>query len=414
MRILYIHQYFRTRDGAGSTRSYEFARLLQQKGYNITFVTTDVNMKGLTPYADSGWFHKYRIDSLEVIAVKLSYSNYMSYPRRIWSFFLFMLFACLYVVKNGKKFDLIYATSTPLTVAIPALLGKFLRRRRYVFEVRDLWPEAPVQMGAIKKKWLIRALYALENMAYTHADHIIALSPGIREGILSKGIPDNKVAMIPNSCDIELFENGKDDAQIEHYRQKYGLAGKFVVLHAGTIGRANGLKYVIDAAEQLKMRGAEDIVFLLVGDGGDKPNLEEEICRLKLTNVILTGQIPKKHIPIVYALSDLTITTFLPLPILATNSPNKFFDSLAAGRPVIVNSLGWTKELVENEQAGFYVDANDPSQLAELLIKQRHHKPLLKQMGENARELAKKLFDRKKLVEDLDQILASILESRKS
>lgn len=403
MKILYIHQYFKTREGHSSTRSYEFAKRLVEAGHEVTVITGDSRLTSKdTPVSRGLLSNRYLIDGINVIAIKNKYSNYMSNTRRIFSFLSFLFLATLKSVFT-KKHDIVYATSTPLTVGIPAIAVKLFRRTSFVFEVRDLWPEAPIQMGAIRNKFIIGILKGLEKMIYNSSSHLVALSPGMSEGILKHGISEKKVSMIPNSCDLDLFHNEKVDKH--YFKSKYELENKFVLIHPGSMGRANGLNYVVQAANELKKMGNRNVKILLTGDGQTRPLLEKYCNENNLKNVVFTGNIPKKDMPSLIAATDITITSFLNIPILATNSPNKFFDSLAAGKPVIVNSNGWTKDLVLENDIGYYVDPNKPVELANLLNQLSKDSTRLKEKGYRARKLAEAKFDRDKLAKQLEQIL---------
>ncbi|GGF22676.1 glycosyltransferase WbuB [Halobacillus andaensis] len=402
MRILYIHQYFKTRGDAGGTRSYEFGRHLVNKGHEVTVLTTDINYDyPVEKFSKNA--KVYNIDGMKVIAVKGKYSNYMSYPKRILSFLSFMINSTFISLKESKKYDVIFATSTPLTVAVPALITKKINKTPYIFEVRDLWPEVPIKVGAIKNKIIIKLLKILETTTYKNAEHIVALSPGMQDGVINTGISKNKTTLVPNCSDIDLFgkKNAKAVPMLSTLKKKYNL----IVTHGGSMGVANGLDYIIKTAKYLKEKGVEDICFVLTGDGKTKPKLESMVNKHRLDNVIFLGKISKENMPNVLEGSDITLTIFKNLPILATNSPNKFFDSLAAARPTIVNSNGWTKDIVEDNQIGFYVNPEKPSELGELLIDLKKEKEMLKEMGRRARQLAEKQYDRKKLAEKVEKIL---------
>ena len=406
VKILYIHQYFKTREGYSSTRSYEFATRLVNAGHEVTMLTGDSRITEKEKPISKGLISKkYNIDGIDVIAIKDNYSNYMSKMSRIFTFLSFLILSSLQGLFL-KKHDVIYATSTPLTIGVPAIVISFFKRIPYVFEVRDLWPEAPIQMGIIKSNFLIKLLKKFERIVYKKAAHIVALSPGMVEGVLNENISESKVSMIPNSCDIELFSEENSDASI--YKEKYKLGDNFVAIHPGSMGIANGLFYIVEAAKILEDMGNQRVKILLTGDGATKPKLEKYCKDNNLSNVIFTGRIPKNDMPNLLATTDISITSFLNIPILATNSPNKFFDSLAAGKPVIVNSNGWTKDIVEKNNIGFYVDPESPKELALLLdelCKSTRYK--LKDKGKRAREVAENEFDRNKLAEKLEQILLS-------
>ncbi|MFZ4451742.1 glycosyltransferase family 4 protein [Salibacterium aidingense] len=405
MRILYIHQYFTTRDGAGGTRSYEFAKQWVQRGHQVTIITTDNKLQSYHPVTQGFFFDKYLIDGITVYAVHVPYSNYMSYFKRMLSFFKFTFYSSL----RGlflRKYDVVFATSTPLTVGIPALILHYFKRKPFVFEVRDLWPEAPIQMGAINSKPVIKLLKALERQIYTKATHVIALSPGMRKGVLDEGVAHEKVTVVPNCSDLDLFKDYDEDA-VQQISKQYNLRDHFSLIHNGSMGIANGLDYIIEAAKISKGNN-DNIVYILTGDGKEKPRLEELCEKYQLDNVIFTGKVIKKDIPNYVNAADMAITTFKNIPILATNSPNKFFDAIAAGKPVIVNSNGWTKDIVETYENGFYVNPEEPNELVEKLHNIKNDQVSLQKMGDNSRKLAEKEYDRVKLARDVENILNDV------
>lgn len=400
MRILYIHQFFATRESTlGLIRSYEFARRWVTEGHEVTMITSSSRL----PEAfDEKLFVTGTIDGITVRSVRVRYSNYMSYARRMWSFLLFTLGATYLAITAGKH-DVVFATSTPLTVGIPGWLAAAIRRTPFVFEVRDLWPEAAIQMGALSRHGVLaRVAKALERFLYRRAAHVIALSPGMVEGVVAEGVVPERVHMIPNSCDLDLFHPGEKD---EDFLASLGVPNDaFVVGYAGAIGPSNAVEaQVPEAARILHERGRDDIVFVIAGDGKCLPALREATAGLP--NVKLVGSLPKKDVPTLTRSADVLMTLFADVPILATNSPNKFFDGLASGRPMIVNSPGWTKDLVEEHDCGLYVPAGDGRALADALERLAADREVLERMGRNARRLAEERFGRDMLADAALRVL---------
>lgn len=382
MRILYIHQYFITPNEAGGTRSYWFAKELVEKGHQVIMLTSRSKQEK--------FIERVNIEGIEVIYIRNSYDNKMSIISRIWSFFKFMSYSTLIGLKQ-KKIDLVYATSTPLTIGIPALVIKFLKRTKYIFEVRDLWPEVPIQMGAINNKLLIRILKRFESRLYKSAVHVVALSPGMKDGILKMGTSESKVTLLPNMSKKDEFYKRPLNKEVA---AKFGInLLKFNAVHFGTMGIANGLDYVIDAAVLLKEEGAAiDIIFL----GGGKTEADlKAICVSKgLDNVKFLGSHPMSVVSEIVNICDCSIVTFADIPILATNSPNKLFDSLSAEKAIIVNSNGWTKDMVEDNGCGVYVDVKHPAELKDALIKMSVNKAWVDEMAKNSRTLAENVYDK--------------------
>lgn len=395
MHILYIHQYFNTPQEPGGTRSYWISRELVRRGHKVTMVTSTNAKLHPTPC-------EMDIDGIRVIYVKNEYSNYMSAPRKILSFVNFVREAIKASAKV-KDVDLVFATSTPLTVGYIAMRLKKKMRWPYVFEVRDLWPEFPIQIGAIKNKLAIWYLRRLERHIYERSEHVVALSPGMQEGVIAAGTSPEKTSMIPNMSKPDKFFPHEKNMEVA---KQFGVdVQKFNVIHFGSMGRANGLKYIIDAARILQEKKISEVYFIFMGGGATEPILKKMVEEQGLTNVLFLGNHPMNTVAEAVNLCDASITSFLNLPILKTNSPNKLFDSLSAGKPVIVNSAGWTKDLVEKDDCGFYVNPDDPNDFVEKLLKYKDDKDTLERWGKNARKLSLEVFDKNILAAKVANVL---------
>jgi glycosyltransferase involved in cell wall biosynthesis len=361
MQILYLHQFFITRAGVGGTRSYEFARRFVASGHRVRMVTAGEGAS--------------TVDGIDVVGVPGAYSDYMSATAstdrdRMVAFGRFAAGATAAALR-GPRPDVIYATSPPLTIAAPALAAVARWRAPLVFEVRDLWPEAPIQMGALSNPRLQRQARSLERQAYRRARRVIALSPGIRDGVIGAGVPAGKVVLVPNASDLDLFRPSPPPE-------------RFLVSYFGTMGEANDLTIAIEAARLLP-----DMPFVLMGDGKRRAELE----RSAPPNVEFPGPASsKEEVAALAARSGACLTLFKHVPVLATNSPNKLFDTFAAGRPAIVNMDGWMRQLVEDNDAGLFV--RDAGDLVQKLAWLRAHPEEVSRMGRNGRDLAEREFDR--------------------
>lgn len=400
MNILYIHQYFKTPAEPGATRSYWIARKFIERGHKVIMICSTDGVK-----------HKAGIeiqDGIEVHYVINPYNNYMSAPRKVWAFVRFIALA-IKEAKKQKDIDLMYATSTPLTVGYIALRLKAAKGWPYVFEVRDLWPEFPIQIGAIRNKIAIKYLRNLESKIYRKSEHVVALSPGMQEGVLAADTPVEKTSMIPNmSKPDNFYPHEPDAATIE----KFGLdMSKFNVIHFGSMGRANGLEYIIEAARCCKEKGNKDILFLFAGAGATEPILKSLCEKYQLDNVKFLGYHNMATVIELVNCCGASITSFKNLPILKTNSPNKLFDSLSAGKPIIVNSAGWTKDMVEQGNCGFYVDPEKPEELADKLIEVKDNKELLGTWGKNARKLSIEKYDRNILTAQVADVVEKVYKN---
>lgn len=394
MKIIYIHQYFRIPTEPGGTRSYWISKTLTDRGHNVIMITS------------ANKFHPNHsiemVEGIEVHYVQNEYSNYMSPLSKVKSFVSFLRKSIM-EAKKQKNVDMVFATSTPLTIGGVALALKRFKNWPYVFEVRDLWPEFPIQIGAVKNPFLIKLLRAFEKRIYKKANHIIALSPGMKEGVLATGIPDRKVSMVPNMSKPDEFFPHDPNLEIANL---FGIdTGKFNIIHFGSMGRANGLEYLIDTAKLCAEQGLADVEFIFMGDGATQPKLKQKVEELGLKNVKFLGNHPMKTVSEVVNLCDASITSFKNLPILQTNSPNKLFDSLSAGKPIIVNSAGWTKDLVENENCGLYVDPENPQDFVDKIRKYKDNKEKLEEWGKNARKLSETTFNKAILSNQVAEII---------
>lgn len=391
MNILYIHQYFLTPQEPGGTRSYWLAQELIKNGHNVTMLTSSAK------YQEE--IKEVNLDGIRVIYIKEDYDQNMSISRRLKAFVKFMYKASKLGLQQ-KEIDLVFATSTPLTIGIPALVLKWFKNLPYIFEVRDLWPEVPIQMGAIKNPLMIKATRLLEKMIYKNANHVIALSPGMQDGVV-KYISKEKTTMISNMAKMDEFWAREKNFSLIN---QLGLQkDSFKIIHFGSLGKANGAYTIIESAKLMKE--INDVEFLFVGGGSTEQELIDEVNKNQLTNVKFLGKFPMKEVSEIVNFSDVSIISFLDLPILYTNSPNKLFDSLSAGKPIIVNSAGWTKDIAEQYNCGYYVNPQKPFELKEKILYLKENPSLVEEMGKNARKLAETKYDKSILCKEFVEVI---------
>ncbi len=388
-RILYIHQYFKTPQEGGAIRSYYLSKGLVENGFEVEMITT---------HNESIYTFK-EVDGVKVHYLPVFYSNDMGFVKRVVSFMKFVRKAKR-LSRKIKDIDQAYITSTPLTVG---LIGLWLKKKRgipYTFEVRDLWPTAPIEIGAIKGSIFKNLLYRLESKIYHGANKIVALSPGMRDWI-KKVAPEKDVYMIPNMADCQFFKKEiKDPKLIEFYH-----ADKpFVVTYLGSIGATNHLEFLLDIAELTKSQNL-NIDYKIVGSGSKLGNIKLQAYLKKLNNVEFIGHQNKEGVKRILNVTDATYVSFADLPVLATNSPNKFFDSLASGKLTIVNTLGWTKDLVEKYKCGFYSNPLRPSEFVEKITPFLKERDTLEQYKTNARTMAESLYSKKLQIDKLVKVL---------
>ena len=344
---------------------------------------------------------KGRVDGIEVIELEIPYSNADGFCKRTLTF---MKFAFKSVgIALGYQYDLLFATSTPLTAGIPGIFAKLLKKKTFVFEVRDLWPELPKAMGVITNPAILILMSWLEWASYHFADACIGLAPGIIDGIKAKGIASHKIFLVPNGCDLHIF---RDCEKSERWKpEKVGM-NDIMAVFTGVHGLANGLDAVLDAAINLKGKGINDIKLVFVGEGKLKQKLIERAEKEGLSNCIFLDSIPKKQLSGLLAKADLGLMILANVPAFYYGtSPNKFFDYISAGIPVLNNYPGWLADMIIKHECGIVVKPDDPEAFAEALIYAANNRLLLKEMGRCARDLATTQFDRQILSDKFVDIL---------
>ena len=404
MKIIYLHQYFNTNEMPGSTRSFELSKRLVENGHKVYLITSKRDDYQLQK---NGWTKENGID---VYWTPVSYSNKMGFLRRIFSFLLFSIKSLKVTLSINA--DIIYATSTPLTIAIPAIIYSRIKAKPMIFEVRDLWPEIPIAVGALKSPFTrFLALY-LEKLAYKNSKKIIALSDGMRSGIIKKGYPANKINVITNLSNTRAYEEidkNKDyGIRIHNY---YPEPLDKLVIYTGAFGHVNNVNYLINIAGVLKNINNK-IKFIIAGEGVEQQNIYSTSKELGVLNssVFIIDPLEKSKIPLLYSKASIVSSLFINLEELWNNSANKFFDGLAAGKPIMINYSGWQRSLLEKYNAGFYVPFDDYLKGAEILNKIVNNNDLSKNMGHAAKKLANKHFAIDAQYPKFEKILKSVIE----
>ena len=349
------------------------------------------------------WRHHVDSDGVHVHQLPVPYRNGMSNTQRIRAFGQFALTAGLRAAK--VKPDVVFATSTPLTVAVPGVMAARLRRARFVFEVRDLWPEVPIEMGQLRNPLAQRVAWALARGAYRSAAQVVALSPGMAEGVIAQGYPAERVTVVPNGSDIALFT--VPEAEVKEFRSSLPwLQDRPLVLYAGTFGMVNGVDYLIRLAARVQSQDPE-VRFLLLGDGRTEPELRRlagELGVLDRSVHFLNG-IPKSRMPAVLGAATVATSTVVPLRCLQANSANKVFDAMAAGRPIMINHEGWQADLLRESGAGMVLDPYDLDGAAAELLDRLGDPQWIAAAGAASARLAVERFSRDLLFEQFEAAL---------
>lgn len=399
MKIIYLHQYFNTPDMSGGTRSYEMARRFVSAGHEVHMITS-----WRAESSKTSWFES-SIEGINVHWLPVRYTNKMSFSDRVKAFIKFAFHAS--IKSSNIEADIILATSTPLTIALPAIYSSRKKKIPLVFEVRDLWPELPIAMGALKNPFSRFIAKKLERLAYKNSSAVVALSPGMKSGVLRTGYPSDRCAVIPNSCDIDLFN--VDHVRGLTFRKERNIKPETpLLLYTGTFGLINGVSFLVDLAVELKKINS-DIQILAIG-GGIEFDIVTNLSKEKKVygyNFLTEGYLKKKDIPAALSAATMTSALFIDKPEMRANSANKFFDSLAAGKPIMINYGGWMHDLIASKGCGLNVWQKDIFNVAEELNEKIKDKDWLKSASDSAMLLAEHTFSRELLATQLLQILVN-------
>jgi glycosyltransferase involved in cell wall biosynthesis len=387
VKVLILHQHFNIPDKGGPLRSYYLAKALISKGHQVSVITGNAKS-----------FRQEVIEGIDIHYLPVPYDNKFGFSARSKSFMQFV-FGAIRVSKNIKA-DICYAISVPLTVGLVAVWNKKRYKMPFIFEVGDLWPDAPIEIGVIKNSFFKFLLFRLEKFIYQQAESIVALSPSIKKRIEEK-ISRKKIDLITNMADVDFFRPETKDAALE---KKYNTSGKFVVSYIGALGVANGLNYFLECARSAQ-KADLPVQFILCGVGGMTDNLKKSSDRLQLKNISFIGFQNREGVREIMNVTDAVFISYKPIPILETGSPNKYFDGLAAGKLIIVNFGGWIKDEIEKNECGIFIDPKHPSEFVKQITPFLESQSHLKNYQQRARHLAETNYSRKKLSEKFTGIV---------
>jgi glycosyltransferase involved in cell wall biosynthesis len=388
MKITYLYQYFGTPKGSWSTRVYELSRRWVQAGHQVTVITapyekSDTRAKG---FVSEQW-----VDGIRLIVIDSGDDNRIAVWKRVWRAVLFAVVSTYFNLRI--KADVVIASSGPITIGIPALIGNWFKRARFVFEVRDLWPDGGIEMGLIQGSFKISLSRWFERKCYRAAGLIITSSIGQKSHIASR-FPNLSIQVIPHATDLELFKPKSRTPW------PYTPNFKHVFLHIGSLGFIHNTQFIVEAARHIKASNRNDIGIVFIGEGSEREAMESLVKQYGLTDMVLFWGIRSKH-EVAEALHYATATLFSTLnnPVQNTCSPNKLYDSFAAGIPVIQTTTGWISSLFEQYKCGINVSAVEPREMAEAMIQMSNNPDQTNHMGYSARILAEKEFNADRLAE---------------
>ncbi len=400
MNIVYFYQYFGTTKGGWSTRVYEMTRRWVKEGHQITVVTSLYDKSDLRP---EGFITHLEVEGVKVILINVKLSNQHGFFARVSSFLLYALISVYFALR--LPFQVCIASSGPITVGLSGLAAKLLRRKAFVFEIRDIWPEGAVQLGVLSNPLIIRLARWFERTCYHFADLVVACSPGQAEHV-RRVLPGKDILVIPNASDNDL----KARVAGRRLEMPEALQGKTLALYTGTLGLMDGCAQIVEAARVLQERGREDIAVVMIGSGNEQEALQELAGRYDLENLHFLGLIPKEEVVLWLERARAAFYTIKAVPVLNTGSPNKMFDAFALGVPLIQNSDGWIWELVEEEGCGLNVPLGDAAAMADAVERLTDDDKLYAACAANALRLARTRFDRGKLARSYLEALRRLVQ----
>lgn len=373
-----LHQHFNTPEGGGALRSYYLAKALAASGATVTVITAH-NKKH---------FEQKKIEGIEVFYLPVHYENKLDFTSRSWAFIKYV-WGTIRLSKKFRDYDFCYAISTPLTVGLAA---KWILKRHkvpYIFEVGDLWPEAPIQMGFVTNPLFKSMLYRLERSIYKSAYALVALSPSIKTAI-EKVAPGKRVHLVPNMADCDFF---MPEAMRPDLEAKHKTDGKFVVSYIGAVGLANGLDYFLECAN-LSRKAQLPVQFFICGEGALLERLKRNATQLGLQNLTFVDFTNRAGVKELLNVTDASFICYKSVPVLETGSPNKFFDGLAAGKLIVINFGGWIKKEIEENECGLYVDPKHPTDFIKKITPLLEDEKLISKYQFASRKLAETKYSR--------------------
>jgi glycosyltransferase involved in cell wall biosynthesis len=390
VKVLILHQHFNTPERGGAIRSYYLAKALIEKGHDVVVITG---------YNGERYMNE-NLEGIDIHYLPIPYQNKFGFSERS-SAFLKYVFGAIRKAGELKGINTCYTISVPLTTGLAALWIKSRFKIPFIFEVGDLWPDAPIEIGVIKNPIFKIFLFKLEKYIYQESKSIVALSPAIKKEI-EKKISGKRVHLLPNMADTDFFNPKAKNSMLE---KKFNVENKFVVAYIGALGVANGLNYFLECA-RTSQKGNLPIQFILCGEGGMKDNLKRSADGLQLRNLSFVDFQNRNGVQEIMNVTDAAFICYKPLPILETGSPNKYFDGLAAGKLIVINFGGWIKEEVEKNKCGVYLDSKHPTDFVKKITPFLNDATLLSEYQHNARLLAES-YSRKALSEKFVELIKS-------
>jgi len=409
MRILYLSQYFPPEIGATQTRAYEMASNFVRLGHSVTMLTEIPNHPSgvIPPEYRRKLYAKSLLSGIEVIRVWVYATPVKNFRKRVFFYFSYLVNAIIAGMLLAKgTYDIVFASSPPLLVGWAGLVLSRWKKSPFVFEVRDLWPESAIKLGELSNRLAIMGATWIEEASYKEAKKIIVVTNGIREHLIERGVPIEKIEVIPNGSNTEIIKFSPDGR--ERIRRQLGLDEKFVAIYAGIHGVAQGLETVIEAARM--MRDRSDVLFLFVGEGPQKSRLQSLASGYNLSNVIFLPEQPQEVISEYLSAGDVALVPLRKVDLFKNALPSKIFDAWACERPVLLGVEGEAKYVLEKAGGGLFIPPENPREMVSALQKLNSSPELRRTLGRNGRLFTHQYYSRQAQAEKLSTILVSLPE----
>ncbi len=395
MHIAVFFQHYHTPDCPTAARPHALVQALASH-HRVTLITTDAGRQQRITH-DFDWIPP----GVDAHWIRVPYANTMHTAERLRSYVQYGACALWRSLRLDRP-DVVFGSSTPLTVGGVAACAARSWRVPWVFEVRDLWPDFPIQMGAVPFRLVQRLLYRIERWLYRDAAHVVTASPDQADHVRRFVSSSDAVSTVEYGTELDVVDAITPD-ELDAIRVQFALPNRHIVLYAGSFGRANAIPALIETAERCTNR--DDVCFVVTGRGYHEPALRRAAQRTPMLRVLPPQ--PRRRALALFRLADLSLVPFINRPVLAANAPSKLFDSLAAGTPVLVTNSGWTRSLVHRHGCGWSVAAARSDLLAERITTLLDHPDRLRQAGQNGAELARRRFDRSAHMQRLRTLIES-------
>jgi glycosyltransferase involved in cell wall biosynthesis len=404
MKILFLSHYFPPEVNAPATRTYEHCRRWVELGHEVTVISCVPHHPRGQAYP--GYRNKFLQveykDGIKAIKVLTYITANEGFLKRTWNYLFYMIMAIV-VAPFLPRADIVISTSPQFFNGLAGYVVARLKRCPWVLEIRDLWPESILAVGALKNRHLIRLLEAIERFVYRKADHVVPVTNAFRKHILANGGHPERITVIRNGVDLEFFQPLDRDRE---YARQLGIEARFVAAYVGTHGMAHGLDTLIEVAERLRERS--DIAILLVGDGAERKRLAASIEQRGLHNIRLLGQLPKTDMPKLWTITDVSLVILKKLDLFLTVIPSKIFESMAMQKPIVLGVAGESAELLEESGAGICIEPENVEQLVAAIVRLADSAELARQLGDNGRRYVQAHFDRRVLAERYAEVFGTL------